>query len=289
MDTPRYVGRSFFEELRGERGFNVTLEGLWVLGALESLAAPCVAIVGTRSATAYGKRLAQQFAAALGRAGCTILSGLALGVDAAAHEGALAAGTPTIGILGGGHQHFFPARNVGLAERMLAAGGAVLSPFPPEKCAEPWQFLARNAVVAGLAYALVAIDVPARSGALNTAGHAAGRIPVFAVPGDVDRRHVAGCHALIRDGATLARDAAAVLEALHLPSARGGEPEPGAVVDPLAGALLAALADGEAEVDTLATACNATAAAALAALALLELDGRIERRPGNRYALAAAW
>ena len=160
----------------------------------------------------------------LGRAGCCIISGLALGIDAAAHEGALSANAPTVGVLGGGHRHFFPPRNAGLAGRMLAGGGAVLSPFPPDQAAYPGQFLARNGVVAALADAVLVVEAPARSGALNTASWAAGRVPVLAVPGDVDRKHVAGCLALIRDGATLARSAAGRSGVTWAPNLRAARP-----------------------------------------------------------------
>src|SRR5579863_5342994 len=216
IDRPLFLPCDAFAALRGERGFAVAATGLWVAGDTSGLRRPCVAIVGTRAATRYGRRIARELAAELGTAGCCIVSGLALGIDAAAHEGALDAGAPTVGVLGSGHARFFPERNRPLAERIVAAGGAVLSPFEPEHPALPHQFLARNGIVAALADALVVVEAPARSGALNTASWAAGRIPVLAVPGDVDRRHVAGCHALIRDGAVLARNAGDVLEALGL-------------------------------------------------------------------------
>jgi DNA processing protein len=261
---------------------------LWVLGTLEGLRRPCVAIVGTRAATHYGQKLARRFAADLAAAGCCILSGLALGIDAAAHEGALEAGAPTIGVLGSGHGCFFPPRNRALAERMLAAGGAVLSPFPPEHPAFPHQFLQRNGIVAALADAVVVIEAPARSGALNTAGWAAGRIPVFAVPGDVDRAHVAGCHALIRDGAILARSAQDVADDLGLGTktpARAsrlcGDDAPAA--DPLQRQLRALLKNGERTLEELIERTSEAPGRVLAALALLELAGAIEALPGQRY------
>ena len=188
MLEPTYLSREQIEIARGGRGFEAAAPGLWCWGDLAGLAMPCVAVVGTRSATPYGRRLARRFGAELGRAGCCVVSGLALGVDAAAHEGALDAGAPTVGVLGSGHRHFFPPRNAGLAERLISGGGAVLSPYPPDQMAHPWQFLARNGIVAALADAVLVVEAPARSGALNTAGWAAGRIPVLAVPGDVDRR-----------------------------------------------------------------------------------------------------
>jgi DNA processing protein len=284
MWEPAYLTHDRIAAARGARGFEARTPGLWLCGDLAGLAKPCVAIVGTRAATPYGRRLAHQFAAELGAAGCCIVSGLALGVDSAAHEGALSRNAPTVGVLGGGHRHFFPGRNRSLAERMLSAGGAIVSPYPPDQAAYPPQFLQRNGVVAALADAVVVIEAPARSGALNTAGWAAGRIPVLAVPGDVDRKHVQGCLALIRDGATLARCAADVLEALGrlpLPVPVRASPEPH---DPIEQVLLAALENGASEFDDLVTATGVAPSAALAALALLELDGSVESCGPSRYA-----
>ncbi len=276
IDRPLFLTRDAFAALRAERGFEAAAAGLWTVGDPAGLARPSVAIVGTRAATRYGRRIARELASQLGAAGCCIVSGLALGIDAEAHAGALEAGAPTIGVLGSGHARFFPERNRSLAERIVAGGGAVLSPFEPEHRALPHQFLARNGIVAALADALVVVEAPARSGALNTAGWAAGRIPVLAVPGDVDRRHVAGCHALIRDGAILARNAGDVLEALGL-----REPLPlpvaerDAVEDPLARTLLDVLGDGPAGIDDLVARAGAEAAAVMAALTLLELRGAV--------------
>jgi DNA processing protein len=281
---PAYRTRAALEDARGERGLAWDGNGVWALGSLEALRRPCVAVVGTRSATPYGRHLARAFARELGTAGCCIVSGLALGIDAAAHEGALEAAAGTVGVLGGGHGHFFPRRNRSLAERMLAADGAVLSPFPPGQVAQPWQFLERNALVAALADAIVVIEAPARSGALNTAGWAAPRIPVLAVPGDVDRQHVAGCHALIRDGAILARSAADVLEVLHM---RIPPPVTPSRRDGVAGTLLQALAGGESDLDAIVESTGIEPAAALAELALLELEGAVERRGATRFACSS--
>jgi DNA processing protein len=288
LDRPQYVARDALLALRGDRGFPAVCEGLWACGSLEGLRQPTVAIVGTRAATLHGRRLAREIAAGLARAGCAIISGLALGIDAAGHEGALEGGGATIGILGGGHRCFFPRRNRELADRMLRAGGAVVSPFPPDQAVHPGQFLQRNGIVAALADALLVLEAPARSGALNTASWAAGRIPVLAVPGDVDRPAVQGCLALLRDGATLARHAADVLEALGLPARlMPTEPIPGAACgDPRAAALLTLLAGGEADIDSLAGGSGEEIATVLTLLSTLELEGRIERRGGTRYALA---
>ncbi|MBV8723871.1 MAG: DNA-protecting protein DprA [Candidatus Eremiobacteraeota bacterium] len=287
MLDPTYLDRSAFEAARKGLPFEARLEGLWCCGDLAGLGRPCVAIVGTRAATGYGRAVAARLAADLGRAGCCVVSGLALGIDAAAHEGALEAGAPTIGILGGGHRCFFPQRNRPLAQRIVVSGGAVLSPYAPDRRSAPHQFLERNGIIAALADAVVVVEAPARSGALNTAGWAAGRIPVLAVPGDVDRKHVAGCLALIRDGATLARGADDVLEALGrlpLSSSIPAEPPP----DGVAAVVLATLDAGARTLDEIVAAATLEASSVLAALSLLELEGRIESRGGVQYARVAA-
>ena len=284
MEAPRYLDRAHFEALRGARGFPAVAPGLWCVGETGGLERPTVAVVGTRAATPYGRRVAREIACELGMRGCCVLSGLALGIDACAHEGALDGKAPTVGVLGSGHSRFFPRKNTGLAARMVAQGGAVLSPWAPDEPAYPYRFLERNGIVAALADAVLVVEAPARSGALNTAGWAAGRIPVLAVPGDVDRRHSAGCLALIRDGVMLARDAADVLEAIgvaRLPLAAPATPPP---ADPLAQSILTLLEDGEHDLDAILAQTSAPTPAVLAALTLLELDGRIDARGAARYA-----
>jgi DNA processing protein len=288
MDRLAYLPFERFAALRPERLVPPVFENLWTWGSLEGLRRPSVAIVGTRAATAYGKGLARCFAAELGTAGCSIISGLALGIDAAAHQGALDAGAPTIGVLGGGHDRFFPPRNRALAEQMIERGGAVLSPYAPDEEARPWQFLERNGIVAALSDAVVVIEAPARSGALNTAGWAAGRIPVFAVPGDVDRAHVAGCHALIRDGAILTRSAQDVLDDMRIVSLIAAPRESrlsmdALIQDPLRQRIAQALGAGERSLEELLAEIPETPPRVLAALSMMELEGAIESRPGQRY------
>ncbi len=286
VDEPVFESAERIRAARGKRPFEAVAAGLWCTGTLAGLERPCVAIVGTRAATPLGKRIAREFAAQLGSSGCCILSGLALGIDAAAHQGALDAGAPTIGVLGSGHRQFLPARNRMLAEQIAAAGGAVLSPYSPDVRAQPWQFLARNCVVAALADAIVVVEAPARSGALNTAGWAAGRVPVLAVPGDVDRKHVQGCLALIRDGAVLARNAGDVLEALggQIALPLDDRPSEGSD-DPIQATLLGELGAGATRLDDLVAATAIRPAAALAALAILELEGKVECRGSSVFAL----
>ncbi len=281
---PRFEPRERFLALRPDRA-EPRYAGLWAVGCLEPLARPSIAIVGTRAASAYGRSQARSIAAELASLGLCVLSGLALGIDAAAHEGALDAGSPTVGVIGSGHHRFYPPRNAALASRMLASGGAVLSPFPPEEPARPGQFLARNGVVVALADALLVVEAPIRSGALNTASWAAGEIPVLALPSDVDRRSGAGSLALLRDGATLVRDAADIVEAMGLlrpdaPRARAALPAP----EP-EDALLGLIRGGASTLEELVAASGSPTAELLGRLNLLELGGTIERR-GAGYALA---
>ena len=284
LSEARFVPRELVAAIRPRVPDAARFEGLWVCGDIAPLAGTTVAIVGSRAPTAAGWRLAHDTAQRLAAAGTCILSGLALGIDGAAHAGAIAAAAPTIGILGGGHLFFHPRRNRGLAERMIAGGGAVLSPYAPDAPAYPSQFLQRNGVVAALADAVVIVEAAARSGALNTASWAADLgVPVFAFPGDVDRPKVAGCLALLRDGATLVRGADDVLADLGIHGV-GAPLATAAARTDLEVRILRSLADGEMDGDDLAERARAPAAETLSALTQLELDGIVERRPGRRYA-----
>jgi DNA processing protein len=271
----RYRTRAELEEEAGGRLAATTVGGLWVAGSLAGLAAPTVAIVGTRAPSDDGRRLAQRLARDLGHAGVCVISGLALGIDAAAHEGALAAGAPTIGVLGGGHDRFFPPRNAELARRIAAGGGAVVSPYAPGHPALPHQFLERNGIVAALADAVVVVEAAARSGALNTASWAADlSVPVLAFPGDVARPKVAGCLALIRDGATLVRQADDVLMAMRLPPAGAGARATPVALRPGRG-LLALLDAAPANAATLIERSGLLPALALAELGELLAAGTV--------------
>jgi DNA processing protein len=280
----RFLTREELAEAAYGRLAGSALAGLWVAGELASLAAPTVAVVGTRAPSEDGRRLAQRLASDLGAAGLCVISGLALGVDAAAHAGALAAGAPTIGVLGGGHDRFFPPRNAELARRIVAGGGAVLSPYPPEHPAYPWQFLARNGVVAALADGVVVVEAAARSGALNTASWAADRgIPVMAFPGDVGRPKAAGCLALIRDGATLVRDAADVLAQLGIAVAPERARRPPAASGLPADRILTLLDDGPADADAIVASSDLPPVLALARVGELLAAGTIVSDPDGRF------
>ncbi len=172
-------------------------------------------------------------------------------------------------------------------DAIVAAGGAVCSPYEPARPAMPHQFLERNAIVAGLADAVVVVEAPSRSGALNTAAWAAGRIPVLVFPGDVDRRNVAGCLALIRDGATLVRDAADILAELRVDAAPPPQHErtmPFKPNDALQTSILEMLESEAQSQDQLIEDLDSDAPSVLSALTQLELAGAIERREAGVFA-----
>jgi DNA processing protein len=285
---PIYLDAAELAVRTAGRTAGLRLAGLYAAGDLGGLSRPAVAVVGTRAPSDAGRRAALRLGEALARAGVCVVSGLALGIDAAAHRGALAGGTPTVGVLGGGHRRFYPPANRELARHIVAAGGAVVSPFPPDHPAFPSQFLQRNAVIAALADAVVVVEAAARSGSLNTAAWAAdaGK-PVLAFPGDVERPKVAGCLALIRDGAVLVRDAEDVLAALPAAVLPAAPPAPAryAGKTELERSILGALREGERDVEGLLAVLAAAPGPVLAALADLELAGAVERRDGRRFAL----
>lgn len=206
---------------------------LYVKGDVTALSKQMVAIVGTRRASRYGLSTAASLAYDLSMAGRCVVSGLALGIDAAAHRGVLDAGGVTVGVLGSALDMFYPERNRDLAREMAERGGAVVSQFPFGRSADTTTFPIRNHVVAALADGVVSVECPRKSGTLITTSIAGelGR-PVMAVPGRIDSRMSAGCHDLIRNGAVLVRNADDVLEALSPISAAPPTPKAATCDDP---------------------------------------------------------
>ena len=203
-------------------------ETLYVIGKLPEPCRTAIAIVGTRKASPEGLKLARTIARTLSSAGVSIISGLALGIDGAAHEGALEGGTPTFAVLGNGIGSIYPPAHETLAKRILENGGGLISEYPKDTPAFPAHFLERNRIVSGLSRAIVVIEAPARSGALSTARHAAeqGR-DVFVLPGGASDQAYLGSHFLIREGARLVRNAADILLDLELePAAPNPENPP---------------------------------------------------------------
>ncbi|MGF1667147.1 MAG: DNA-processing protein DprA, partial [Acidimicrobiia bacterium] len=173
---------------------------LFVRGAIPT--GPAVAVVGSRRATRYGLELARRIGRTVGGSGWPVVSGLALGVDAAAHEGCLEVGGTALAVLGSGVDVWYPRSNRRLGERILESGGGIVSEFGPGITPEPWRFPFRNRIISGLASVVIVVEAAVRSGALITAhlAVAQGR-EVMAVPGDIDRATSVGCNLLIRDGA----------------------------------------------------------------------------------------
>jgi len=188
---------------------------LFFIGDLDLLAGSCIAVVGARKCTTQGKQNAQTLAFDLARRGVQVVSGLALGIDGAAHRGALEAGGPgrTVAFLGSGLQHLYPLRHRGLAEQVVAAGGLLVSEYPAGKGPRAHQFPERNRLISGASLATVVVEASERSGSLITARLAAeqGR-DVLAMPGSIHSYVSAGCHRLIQQGAGLVTCADEVIE-----------------------------------------------------------------------------
>ena len=256
-------------------------------GRLDVLAddeARTVAIVGMRRATGYGLEVARALGRDLATAGVPVVSGMALGVDSAAHAGVLDAGGLTVAVLGGGADVAYPARKARLHAE-IARTGLVISEMPPGFRAYRWSFPARNRLIAGLTDLTVVVEAAERSGSLITAELAEklGR-DLAAVPGPITAPGSAGPHALLRDGATLVRDAQDVLDALF---GVGGAPAihraPGDALDPRLTALLEAVRGGRDTVGTLTAGAPETAEAVLVGLTELELRELVRREAGGRY------
>ena len=309
--------------LRGEKGYPPLLEQieqpphlLYVWGSTD-LADPFpVAIVGTRRASAYGVTHSRMMARELAQAGVCVVSGLALGVDASAHEGALDASGRTLAVLGSALDKFYPEENRALMERILASGGSVVSEYPPGTAPTKYSFLQRNRIIAGIALGTLVTEAPRRSGASRTAQCALeeGR-EVFALPGSVDSPGSVLPHLLIADGARLVTSAGDILSALViepkkqaavprqetdsapqteiLPAPMQEEPpkETKEVrlcvpqgLEPPAQAICEKLLSGEADFDTLCAVSGLESDEAGALLIELEMDGILRQTAGDSYA-----
>lgn len=177
---------------------------LYIKGGLPPQDQMAIAIVGTRRATPDGKNISRRFATALARAGCIIASGLAFGIDAAAHEGCLDAGGRTIAVLACGLANFYPRNNAPLGEKIMKNGGAIVSEYPPDLPALPHRFLERNRIISGFSKGILVIESPERSGSLATARFAFEQNrDVFVIPGQISHPNFRGSHTLIRQGAML--------------------------------------------------------------------------------------
>jgi DNA processing protein len=278
---------------------------LYIRGQAHLLDGPCLAIVGSRNASVQGRANAQAFAESLSGAGLCIVSGLALGIDAAAHEGALHRCGGTVAVVGTGPDIAYPARNRALCER-IAQEGCIVSEYPVGTPPLPGNFPKRNRIISGLAAGVLVVEAAVQSGSLITARQAAeqGR-DVFAIPGSIHAALAKGCHMLIREGAKLVDTARDVLEALALSpllaqqAARLPAPDipltdikidnsaAGLAGAPADAALLDALGHDPADPDILLVRLGCSPGELAARLLVLELSGRLERLPGGL--IQAVW
>lgn len=259
---------------------------LYAKGRTGTLNRPMLAVVGSRNATAQGSRDAEAFSKALGDAGLTVVSGLALGIDAAAHRGALATAAGTVAVIGTGADRLYPAQNEALARR-IAEQGVVLSEFPLGTPALASNFPRRNRIIAGLGLGCLVIEAAQRSGSLITARLAAesGR-EVFAIPGSIHSPLSRGCHQLIRQGAKLVESAQDILEELRWGSFGPATLAPQQTSVPPTTSekqVLAFLGDAPCALDTLSARSGLTPADLLAMLLPMELAGRVAQLPGGLY------
>jgi DNA processing protein len=261
---------------------------LFVVGAVEALHSPQLAMVGSRSPTAAGRKTAWEFAAELARAGLTITSGLAVGVDAASHEGALSAGM-TVAVFGTGLDAVYPRENRRLAER-IREQGALVSEFPPRTSPARHNFPQRNRIISGLSHGTLVVEAAQRSGSLVTARLAAeqGR-DVFAIPGSIRSPVSRGCHKLIREGAMLVETPREILAELRIAvpkqrlrletmGAEGATP-----LDKEYEMLLDALGFEPATIDVLVERTGLPGESIASMLLILELEGCVAALPGGRY------
>jgi DNA processing protein len=253
---------------------------LYVQGRLDTLVTPCLAIVGSRNPTPQGTDNARSFASHVVGAGLTVVSGLALGVDGAAHEGALAGGGQTIAVVGTGLDRVYPRRHLALAHR-IAAAGTIVSEFAPGTPPLAPNFPMRNRIIAGLSKGTLVVEAAVQSGSLITARLAseAGR-DVFAIPGSIHSPQSRGCHALIKQGAKLVESAADILEELRW------TPTPCEATPTLTGRsepLLDAMGHDPVTLDALSARTGFGVAELSVRLLELELDGHVARLPGNLY------
>jgi DNA processing protein len=253
---------------------------LYAQGRLELLQARCIGVVGSRNPTAQGSDNARAFGAALSRAGFTVVSGMALGIDGAAHYGGLEGPGSTVAVVGTGLDRIYPSRHRSLAHR-IASEGLLLSEFSLGTPPLPENFPQRNRLIAGLSLGTLVVEAALQSGSLITARLAleAGR-DVFAIPGSIHSPQSRGCHALVKQGAKLVERVEDILEELNAsspaapPAVEAPSPE-----DPV----LDALGHDPATLDALTNRCGWDAASLNARLLELELDGLVSRLPGGLF------
>ena len=261
---------------------------LFMRGQLKPEDAVAIAMVGSRHASQYGRTQAHRLASGLARAGVTVVSGLARGIDSAAHRGALEAGGRTLAVLGGGLLEIYPPEHKQLAEQ-IAESGALLGEVPPRAAPLAGAFPQRNRIISGLTLGVIVVEAAHRSGALITARHATeqGR-EVFAVPGRIDSRTAHGCHRLIRDGARLVETVDDVLEELG-PLVEAAPRDDGTTIkhpaelqlNEIEQQVLQAIGADPTSIDDVAGVCGLPVHRVLSAVSVLEMRRLVHRISGN--------
>lgn len=260
-------------------------ERLHYIGVLPETRLTSVAIVGTRRPSAYGKEVTHRLSVDLARRGVIIVSGLALGVDAIAHSGALEAGGRTIAVLGNGLPKIQPATNRGLADSITGGGGAIISEYHKDEDARPHYFLERNRLVAGLSDAIIITEAATRSGTLNTAAHALEQgKEVFVVPGNITSPLSAGCNALLKQGARVVTDYQDVLQVIAPDLATDQQKLPLGATE-LESNIIAYIANGMRDGDEIRLRCDVSGPEFNTALTMLEIAGAIKPLGANQWTL----
>jgi DNA processing protein len=258
---------------------------LYYLGELPKERKPTVAIVGTRKPTKYGIEVTHRLAFDLAKRGVIIVSGMALGVDGIAHRAALEAGGMTIAVLGNGLDTLYPSSHQQLGKDIIKSGGAIISEYDPDVPAYPANFLARNRIVSGLSDAIIITEAAARSGTLNTAGHALEQgKDIFVVPGNITSPLSAGCNALLRQGAIPVTSAQDVLEVIA-PELLSPQARLALGDNPLQTKIIQLLQSGIRDGDQLQQESETPASAFATELTMMELSGHIRNLGGNQWTL----
>lgn len=260
-------------------------KALYYLGNIPAERKPTVSIVGSRKPTAYGKEVGYKLAYELAQRGIVIVSGLAIGIDATAHQAAVDAGGTTLAVLGNGLSEIYPSANEQLATDIVNHGGAIISEYPPLMPGMRHQFLERNRIVSGLCDVLLVVEAAARSGTLSTANHALGQgKEVAAIPGNITSPMSAGCNKLIKQGAMPVTEVADILQLLGM-----GEKKQQLVM-PLADTpeeaiILNLLQKGIRDGEQLHKKSRLTAALFGQTLSMLEITGKIHALGANQWTL----
>lgn len=259
---------------------------LFIRGKLPAKRVKTVAIVGTRKPSAYGREIATKIASECAKNGIVVVSGLALGIDSIAHRAAIDSGGKTIAVLANGVDKIYPRSHEDLGQKILQTNGAILSEYPNNTPARPWQFLARNRIVSGLADAVVIIEAASRSGTLSTANHALDQgKEIFAVPGNITSPLSAGCNQLIKNGANPLTSAEDLLDFL-IPDRfekqtqlfKGDTREENVILEFLS-------KNGTTSSDTIIKQTKLSASEFNQAITMLELKGLVLNNGGEKWSL----